>query len=251
MTPLNDEQIEAVLQGRRPYPADMDAQTAGRLAERRAIRQRLRGAFASVTPDEAWASTLRQRLRAEARQAQASRRRAIPFPFRGWKPIAAAAALLLAVGAAFVLTHASPAGAADFFESVHAAHLADNYEPQSDPQKVAARLGEHVGKPVRVPAGNPKVNVEGCCTRKFKDRTVGAYLIRCGHGKTSILILPQTPRELGLGAPVKIDGRDYWQGAAGKCRYIATRLPAKTYVAVSRIPRDVLLRCLREVVEQD
>jgi len=230
---LNDEQLESIVQGDLTQPAGLDAADRRRVAEARAIRERLRGACGPLRAGE----ELRRRVAdACAASAGAPGRHAAVFSRRG--AAAAAAGVLVAAGAGLYLaTRPSAAMAADeALVAIHRANLsaAGQLQPYGDANAVAARLGEQLGATVRVPQRAAAGQLVGWRVASLRGRPVGSYVLRRPDGsEVSIVISPLRPKELGwpctCGQP---DCRCVHEEQCQGCGLAARRAGGLTYCAV-------------------
>ncbi|KKL93345.1 hypothetical protein LCGC14_1875640, partial [marine sediment metagenome] len=180
MSHLSDEQLEAVLAGEVGEVAEGEHllgcnHCRARLAERRAVRSRLRSAFNSVRPGEGFSERLARRLDRSGRPSQAAK--VIPLPRMGrlrralWPALAAAAMLAIAVGAGIYLFPPDIASAAEAeLFNLHRHSLSDHAElyASSDPEALARHFKERLGFSVALPRLGAGMSLRGCCVAHFR-----------------------------------------------------------------------------------
>ncbi len=203
MTHLTDEQFEDVVQGLAPEPAHLAECPAcrDRLAERRAVRDRLRSAMASVRPDAALAERIRratETARAVPTAAPAKRLAHRPLPRLAWASLAAAAVILIAVTTILYLT--APNSAQAELVRIHTANLSASpgFYAEADPAKLAEYLKTELGFQPAAPQLGQGMAMRGCCVAHFQGHAVGSYVVKTPRGSLSIIVVPQTPAQLGM-----------------------------------------------------
>jgi len=246
MTHLAGEQFEDVVQGRAPEPAHLAECPAcrERLAEQRAIRDRLRSSFASVHADAALAERVRrageERLARPLRIHQLSR--------TAWATLAAAAAaVILAIPAILYLTAPNLASAAQAeLVKIHTGNLAAGHEffTEADPAKLADYLKTQLGFEPAAPRLGQGMAIRGCCLAHFKGEHVGSYVVDTPRGPISIIVVPQAPEALRMTEKFESGGRTFWSGSFARNSMVAVRIGGYTYCAVGEVPRDLLTRIL-------
>ena len=240
---FTDEQLEEVLQGQRPQPTDLDDAQRRQLAEARAVRNRLRSAFAGVGAGDLLAARVR------SQQAAGLLRTA-----RRWLPLAAAAAALIALGPLLMqLIAPRHAGAAQAeLASIHEANLKPGGQLQAvrDRHHLEAFLAEKLSARPALPRGDD-VNFCGCCTARFRGRDVTSYMIDVSGERISIIIGQVDPDTLSFGHKFSRDGRTFWGCGSGKCRMVAMRLGEYTYFAVGETGHEALTDVLVRLLPRD
>jgi len=252
---LTDEQLEEVLQGRRPAPGDLDESQRRQLAEAAAVRDRLRAAFETVSAPEALADRIRSQL-ADGPEGQSGDRPHKPNIIRivgRLVPLAAAAAVLIAVVPMLLnMGGPKPAAAAQAqLASIHEANLKekDHLHHKGDRDKLAVFLARKLGTPAALPQGDD-VDFCGCGTTRFRSKTVATYMLNLSGRRVSIVITNVDPGTLGFQHKFARAGRTFWACGFGDCRMVAMRLGQHTYFAVGETSHDdlidVLVRLLPE-----
>lgn len=250
MTHLSDEQLEDVLQGRMAEPDDLDAPSRQRLTEHRAIRSRLRSAFASVQAGDQLAARIRGRLAETA----GGERRTIPlWRHRFWRHLlAAAAVLLIAIPVVIYLSMPEPAGAAQArLFRIHQDNLtgAAGFHRETDPDKIATDLRNQLGYSPALPRADGRTEFKGCCIAKFRRRSVASYLIQTPRGPVSVIVLPDEPESLRFGRKSLLQGRTCWSCSHGSCNMAAVRLGGYTYCAIGEVPHEQLREILARILQ--
>ncbi len=148
MSHLTDEQLEDILQGNleRPEHLEQCPECLGRLAEARALVQRLRQAFSSVHASGPLADRIRAALTARLPAAANVRPRIIPAPGRHrlWSALAAAAAILivtLPIGF-YAHTGAQAKAAQTALTEIHQSNLGSPNEPMAPAARCRERFDD-------------------------------------------------------------------------------------------------------------
>lgn len=216
----------------------------------RALRQRLRTAFASVTTPSALAERIQQaasavRARGEAIRAVARPPRPIVLQLRrhAWQLAAVAAMLLIAVPFIVFFAGPSPATAApQELAGIHRNNLtgANHRFVEDQPDKMAAYFKEQLGFVPAIPKMNQGMAIRGCCVAHFRDKIAGSYVVNTPHGLISIIVVTDDPASLGLTQQTRQNGLTIWQGGFAKNRMAAVRLGNYTYTAVGEVSQATL-----------
>ncbi len=239
MTHLSDEQIEALLgEGREdPHLRECPA-CRQRLAEARAVRERVRKAFASVEPPAGFAERLRRSLQqppVEDAPAAAERPRR-PLYIRLLPVLAAAAVLLIAIPAGYEIFAPAPAAAA--LAQIHADGVAGRggFRPETDVGRMTAYLAGSADVRPEAPTICQRCStLAGGCAAEFRGRRVPAYCITTPEGKVTIIDLAESPGDLGLERAGERNGLPVWTGEHDGTRLAATVFRGRTYVAVGEL----------------
>lgn len=257
MKRYSDEQLEEILQGRQPEPADLDTGSKRRVAEMRAVRERLRSAFASVHAGGAFAERLGQRLTAAAKptpvRRPTSRRVLRPWFWRVGLPAVAAAAVLL-IGVPLWMHWSGPgdSSAQAALVGIHRSILSPppgmEFIEDDDPERVASWLKERVGVAPTVPCGSSGAAVKCCCVSKFRGKRVGSYMLQCPKGAVTVVLTEDTPGSMRLRHSKVRNGWTFWTCEYGPCKIAATRVGNLTYCVVGETSHDVLLGVLDQIL---
>lgn len=253
---LSDEQLEDIISGRVGTPEDMDPRDSRRVAEMRAVRDRLRSAMASVQMGEPAVERIRRAVRdaasvGEERSARAhAGSRVIRFPrLVRWLP-AAAAAIIIAVAIPFLLPD-TPTAHAELV-GIHTANLSGGrgFHRESDPLKIVRALEAKLGYAPAVPATDSGASVVGCRVKMFRGQRVATYLIELPEGKASIIISDDVPESMKSTRSIK-QKTVYLCGCGhDDCTMVAVRLGGRTYIALGKVPREVLTELLLGLLDE-
>jgi len=241
MNHLTEEQIDRILVGDEPEPSHLGecSQCRAAVEERRAMRQRLQGAFESVRPPAGLATRLRQQVLDRASQGQASGGR--PSRLRQlrpvWATLAAAAVLFLAVTLGLSLLSADPVqAAADALAEIHQANLSGRavLHAESDPAKAARYLESKLGYAPLAPGPRVGVKLRGGSLCEFQGKPGASYILDTPKGPVSIVVVGEP-----LGCLCGCDGPTCGNGGActcgsGPCNIVKMELHGRSYCAVGR-----------------
>jgi len=81
----------------------------------------------------------------------------------------------------------------------------------------------------------------------FKGQAVGSYVVDTPRGPISIIVVPQTPEDLGMTATFESGGKAFRSGAFARNSMVAFRLGGYTYCAVGEVPNDLLTTILLDL----
>ena len=253
MNHLSDEQLEEVLQGWAPEPDHVACcqQCRTRLEEQRAIRTRLRSAFASVRADNGLIDSIRSSLRpTEAAAAPCDLERSKPVRRVRrllWPALAAAAVLVIGLPLGLYLVWPGQAAAAEgelweIHQHGRSSHT-DLYV-HADPEEVAAYLHDKLGFRPAFPRLGVGMALRGCCVAHFRKKPAGSYVVDTDRGVISIIVVTEKKQVLGLTGSTEYKGRTYAAGSYRKCRMVAIELQGYTYCAVGEVPYAFLAELL-------
>jgi anti-sigma factor RsiW len=250
MTHLTDEQFEDVLAGAaEPSHLAECGECRARLAERRAVRDRLRASFASVRPSAALADRVRQAAAGPAAVVSIQHKRRMAR--LGWETLAAAAAVLVAVSIPAILYLTTPreAAAQEELAQIHEHNLMAHNEfyADADPAKIAEYLKTQLGFQPATPRPGQGLAMRGCCVTHFKGQEVGSYVVDTPRGPISIIVVPQNPKALGLTQTVQAGGQEFWTGGFATNNLVVARRGAYSYCAVGEVPHDLLTQVLLDL----
>ncbi len=254
MTHLSDQQLDAILQG------DGDdqhiarcAQCAARLAERRAVADRLRSAFDSVrASDDLTSRARRGAAGGPAVKLVAHRPPPRRSPLRWAMPAAAAAVVVLSVlAASLLLPPPTPALAAqEELYNIHQHSLSPHpgLYASADPTELAKFLRAELGFDVAVPELGAGMSLRGCCVVHFKKQPVGSYVVDTPRGVISVIVVAESLESLGMATGADRSGRMYGMGSFAKCSMVAVTLDGYTYCAVGEVPHEMLMDLLAKLI---
>ncbi len=256
MTHLNDEQFEEVLSGQMPEPEHLAEceLCRNRLAEHRAMRERLQSAFASVHAGASLAEGIGDTLRyapvETAPEASAGRGRVLRFA-RWAMPLSAAAVVLIGVSAFLLFTGPEPAkaGMAELYR-IHQHAMSPHTElfSDADPEALAGFLKTELGFAPAVPKLGAGMSLRGCCVTHFRDKPVGSYVVDTPRGVMSVIVVKETPRSLGMQTPVQRGDHTYMAGSFAMCNMVTVQQNGYTYCAVGEVSVEYLTDLLEQLV---
>lgn len=256
MKHLTDEQMEDILAGTADEHPHLEgcALCRGRLAEHRAVRARLRTAFAGVHSSDA----LRQAVRTGIGGATgASRRRSAAVQqtrrvlSQVWPALAAAAVLVLAIFAGTHLSRPRQAGAAQMeLVTIHQQNLSPHGEfyVQADPDKLAEYFKTHLGFEPRFPHLGEGLKLWGCCKAHFRGAIVGSYVVQTPRGMVSVIVVTDTPESLGLKRVEREGAPPFLAGAYARVKLAARQVDGYTYCVVGETSMELLADLLDRLV---
>ena len=246
MNHLTDEQFEDIIQGLLPGPGHLV--DCGRcrelLAEKAAIANRLRSAFASVKPDEELVQKIRRQLNIRSMpsdQAQVNSLWDLRSHWRGWTvAFSAAAALIVLVPVLMYFAAPSSAVAAQAeLVMIHEHNLSPGHEfySEADPEKLAEYFKGKLGFNPRLPELGHGMSLRGCCVRHFKGEVVGSYVVDTPRGIISVIVVTDTPKEMGMTHMPEKAGyeQSFWESSYAQCNMVTVRLGGRSYCAIGEI----------------
>ena len=243
---LTDEQLEAIVCSQAPEPADLDAADRARLTEARAVRGRLKSAFASVTAGAALAERISASLRTPVAADQsdtARRRRVIRLTWR-LAPIAAAAALLIAVALLDFGAEPALAGPTELAR-IHNDNLTPTgrFLAVSDADQIARHFQKHLGFSPRIRVPGDRAVLVGGCVAEFRGKPAATYLLALGEQRVSVIVTSESPQDMGLVCECGCGLSDCTcchTGQCGDCNIISVRIGDRSYNVVGSVPPEVL-----------
>ncbi|UCD49882.1 MAG: hypothetical protein JSW27_20425 [Phycisphaerales bacterium] len=260
MNHLTEEQFEAILQGETEAPEHVAEcpECQARLAEKRALAQRLRQTFTSIQASSDLADRIRANVAAiaDGAAATASRPRTIVLAAhrRLWSTLAAAAAVLviaLPVGLYFNTSSQAKAAQTELVE-IHKRNVESLGElfVHEDPNELADYLEAKTGHTPTMLCPKSGLAMCGCSTSQFRGRTVGSYLVRGPSGPVSVVVIPDSPKSLGM-KPEK--GKQpsqpaVWRSRCGGCNMASVRIGDRSYYAVGQVAQENLDRVLTDLL---
>ena len=236
---LRPEQIEDILSGRAPQGEGLDAEDLARLEEARAMRARLRSAFASTRASDSLADKVRSGLRS----APAARGRVIRFPVR-FLSAAAAAALLILLPVLYSVLGPEPVQSSTVeLANIHKINLTgpEGFCSTGDCEEIKAYFSRKMGFAPKLLDRRPELRIVGCCVARLKGKTVATYVVELDHTKASIIITEDWPKELGLGCGC---GHPHCKCIHnGRCEglsIVSVRIGERSYSVVGDLPAESL-----------
>jgi hypothetical protein len=260
MKHMTDEQFEDILQGE-----DADLAHLGecqdcrdRLAEKKAIAERLRSAFGSVQASPDLAGRIRQKLDPGTAAATADqiaqhvstrhRRRKV------WPGLAAAAAILIVlIPLSIYLGSPSAAKAAQAeLVKIHNHNLSPDHEfySEAEPEKLAEYFKNKLGFNPRLPELGHGMALRGCCVKHFRGEVVGSYVVDTPQGVMSVVVVTDKPESLGITGKFEKGGQTFWKSSFAKCDMVSVRIGDYSYCAVGEISHDYLTELLGRLIPE-
>jgi hypothetical protein len=260
MNHLTEEQFEDILQGAQvPDHVEDCPQCRGVLAEKQALAERLRQTFTSIRAGSDLADRIRANLGtvSDNTPATKSHPRAILLVTRRrlWSGLAAAAAVLLvAIPLVLYIGTSSQAHAAQReLVGIHKQNLEsmDELFVHDDPHELARHLEDQIGHAPAMICTGSKLKVCGCCTRQFQGRTVGSYVVEAEGGPVSIVVVPDSPKTLGMKAERQVSSsqRPIWRASCQGCNMATVRIGDRSYCALGQVNHNELTAVLDNLLE--
>jgi len=256
MNHLTDEQFEDIIQGDSIDASHLQQcpECSNRLAEKRALAERLNLAFTSIKPDSDLADRIRDQLDPTVPSA---RRESVGIIKTLW-PILATAAAILIVAVPLSLYFAAPstAGAAqEQLVNIHKHNIqqANEFYTEADPEKLAQYFKEKLGFSPALPCVGQGMEMLGCCVAHFKGRVVGSYVVDTPKGPVSVIVVTDTPKTIGMTRMARKAGdkQKFWKGSFAKCKMVTVRLGDYSYCAVGEISHDQLREFLSRLLPRN
>jgi len=249
---LTDEQIESILARTEPELADLDRNDHQRLAEARAVRDRLKSAFASTIAGASLAERISASLKTPPARSprDAGRRRRAIWLTRHLVPVAAAAAAVFVV--AVVLEFgAEPAPGPAELVRIHNDNLtaAGQFVAEADADRIAEHFREHLGFAPRICPHDEHTALKGGCVARFRGRKAATYLLAADDREISVVVTDEPPDAMGLTCKCgcgMAECRCFHTGQCSGCNIVSVRIAGHSYTAVGAAPpeqlKDILAR---------
>ncbi|MHC4150195.1 MAG: hypothetical protein ACYSR5_12015 [Planctomycetota bacterium] len=260
MNHLTDEQLEEIMLSESPgseHLADC-AQCKERLAEKEALANRLRSAFAAVKGSEELAEQIRRQVN---RHSSATKLQAsgpllrIRSHWRRWLVIGSvAAALAIAGPIVFYFTTSSPVAAARaelvqiHEDNVFGRHASHEFHSETDPDKLAQYFKDKLGFTPYMPLLDQGTALRGCCVRHFRGQIAGSYVVDTPGGVMSIVVVTDPAESFGTGGRFERDGYVFWKSSFAMCDMVTVRLGDYSYCAVGETSHEYLTELLSRLL---
>ncbi len=249
MNHLTNEQFEDIMQGN-----DIDLTHLNQcqdcrdsLAEKQAIAARLRSAFASVKADDGLADRIRCQIKQNSEIADSAKSIQHTWTTRLhhklWPALATAAAILIVLvplSLFFSLPSAAKAAQAELV-MIHQQNLGPHREfyRDADPEKLAEYFKDKLGFTPAFPCTGQGMAIRGCCVAHFKGQIVGSYVVDTPKGVISIIIVTDTPRQIGMTHMPEKTGyeQSLWKSSYAQCNMVTVRLGDYSYCAIGGISK--------------
>jgi anti-sigma factor RsiW len=261
MSHLTQEQFEDILQGGQPIPEHVGQcpDCRARLEEKKALAQRVRGAFFAIQAGPNLTNRIQADITAAGQAAGAARTwpQIIPLQFRRHirSTLAAAAAILITVAfVAFYIDTGSRIKAAQTeLVGIHRANLnsLEQSANSGDAQGAGTQVESEVGYSPVMPCGQAEMNACRCTVRQFCGRPVASYVVKGPNAPVSVIVVPHSPKALGM-MPARGEvaaKRTVWQAACGNCNMASVRIGERSYCAVGQVTQEELASVLNALSE--
>jgi hypothetical protein len=260
MNHLTPEQFEDIIASGATGHPHLDAcpQCRRLLAEKIALAQRLRAAFASVDAPSRLRSSITDMVRtlsSAAQTASPSRNlRLLLLRHRIISSLAAAAVILIALLplAVYFSTPASAKAAQTQLAAIHTRNLTphQDFYSDDDPDKLAAYFKDNLGFSPAFPCTGNGLAIRGCCLAHFNNKIAGSYVVDTPRGPISVIVVPDTPRQLGMTAMNATTqfNQTLYKASFEKCSMAAVRLGGYSYCAVGAASHDYLADLLTRLI---
>jgi hypothetical protein len=257
MNHLTGEQFEEIMMSDSPRPAHLAdcAECRERLAEKEALANRLRSAFAAVKGGEELAEQIRRQinLHSSATELQASKPLLnLRSHWRRWLVIGSVAAALAISGPiVFYRTAPSPVAAARAeLVQIHKDNLSGRHEfhSETNPDKLAQYFRDKLGFTPYMPLPNQGMALRGCCVRHFRGQIAGSYVVDTPGGVMSIVVVTDPAESFGTGGRFEQDGYVFWKSSFAMCDMVTVRLGDYSYCAVGETSHEYLTELLTRLL---
>jgi hypothetical protein len=257
MNHLTNEQLEDCLRGRDVDLTHLDQcqDCRDRLAEKRAIAAKLRLAFASVKADEGLADRIRDQINQNSETADSTKSIATRLHHKLWPALTAAAAVfvLLVPLSMYLLTPSTATAAQAELVMIHQQNLGSHREffSDTDPEKLAGYFKDKLGFVPAFPCTGQGMEIRGCCVAHFKDKIVGSYVVDTDKGVISIIVVTDTPKQLGMTHMPGKKGYDQslWKSSYAQCNMVTVRLGDYSYCAIGEVS-EISYKYLRDLLSR-
>jgi anti-sigma factor RsiW len=259
MSHLTEEQFEQFLQGTEMptgHLADCDM-CKQKLAEKKALKERLRSAFSNIEPSADLAHKIRQEIRlkqAPGKTLVLSLTKELRSHWRAVTAATTAIAAMLILAPIFIYTTTEQATAAQAaLVEIHEHNLsADHgFHSEADPEKLAAYFKDKLGFSVIMPESGHGLALRGCCVRHFQGQVVGSYVVETPAGVISVVVVTDTPQSMGISGKFKKGSHTYWKSQFAKCDMVSVRIGGYSYCAVGEISHEYLTDLLSRLLPQE
>ena len=254
MSHLTDEQLEEIIQDDSLAFEHLDScqLCKQRLAEKRALTDRLKLAFSKVEMATELEQRIRTQLNINSKTSSEPKIKILDFRAH-WKSISAiaAAAIILIVAVPVSMRLMTPALAAQAqLVQIHEHNMSGSHEfySESDPAKLAQYLKGKLGFTPSMPTPGRGLALRGCCIRHFRGKVVGSYVVETPEGIVSVIVVTDTPKSMGMKRNSKLKGRTFWEGSFAKCEMVTVSLDGLSYCAVGEVSREYLTDLLLQLL---
>ena len=213
-----------------------------------AMRERLRRAFTPIHAPDELSEKVKRTLRVRIQPADKTKpAHHIASRWRYWMPAAAAVLLVFLIIVAFA---PSSAMAAPELAQIHYRNLDHDHMffAESDPVQLAGYFRRNLGFHPLFPKNGQGLALRGCCVQHFRGKQVGSYVVDTPDGVISIIVVPDTLRQLGMKGAFTMSGHQFGTSAFATNNMAAVRIGQFTYCAVGKIPHEYLTRVLVQLL---
>jgi hypothetical protein len=249
MTHLTDEQFEDVMLNRTPPRHLLECRIcADRLQEKQALAERLRRSLSGVQAGEHLAEQVKRKLRIRVQPAESPCRKHRGIHPRLWMAAAAAFAVI----PLFTMLFAPSSAIAAKAELIQIHNL--NIDPdhtffsESDPVKLAAFFKRNLGFKPLMPATGMGLSLRGCCVQRFRGKEIGSYAVDTPNGIISIVVVPDTPADLGMKDFFLMNGYRSGKSVFADNSMVAVRIGNYTYCAIGQVSHNFLTSVLTQLL---
>ena len=256
MSHLTDEQLEEIIQDDSSASEHLDGcqLCKQRLAEKRALTDRLKLAFSKVEMAGELEQRIRTQLNLNLKTSSEPKIKILDFRTH-WKSISAIAAaaiiLMVAIPVSMRVMAPSEALAAQAqLAQIHEHNMSGSHEfySEADPAKLAGYLKEKLGFTPSIPTPGQGLALRGCCIRHFRGKVVGSYVVETPEGIVSVIVVTDTPKSMGMKRSSKRKGRRFWEGSFAKCEMVTVSLDGLSYCAVGEVSHEYLTDLLLQLL---
>lgn len=260
MNHLTPEQFEDIVASGRTHHPHLDTcpQCRQILAEKTALAKRLRTAFASVDAPSSLRDRITDTIRNQSSAAQTTptsrNLRLLLLRHRIISSLAAAAVIIIALLplAVYISTPASAQAAQAQLAGIHLQNLAphQDFYSDDDPDKLAAYFKDNLGFSPAFPCTGNGMAIRGCCLAHFNNKIAGSYVVDTPRGPISIIVVPDTPKQLGM-TPMNTKTpsiQTIYKASFAKNSMAAVRLGGYSYCAVGSASHDYLADLLTQLL---
>ena len=255
MNHLTNEQFEDIMQGRNMDLAHLNECQDCRdlLAEKQAIAARLRSTFASVKAGKGLADRVRCQINRNSETTETAKSIQHTWTTRLhhkiWTALTAAAAILIALVplSMYVSVPSTATAAQAELVMIHQQNLGPHREFYNDtkPEKLAEYFKDKLGFTPAFPCTGQGMAIRGCCVAHFKGQIVGSYVVDTPKGVISIIVVTDTPRQMGMSHMPEKTGyeQSLWKSSYAQSNMVTVRLGDYSYCAIgeiSKIPHKYL-----------
>ena len=208
-----------------------------------ALGERLRGAYASLNPDDVLAGSIRAEMAAET-AAEPPKPRVFRLRWR-LATLAAAAVVAITTVGLFVYPGRPHAhgGAVAELRQIHKDNLAggSGFLHTNDPKQAEAYFKRELGFVPKVLCSEDSLKLTGFRTVKFRGQIVANYTVASDAGEVSIVVADGNPKALGLKCNCGHHGCScVHKGQCDECTIAGVEIDGRSYCAIGNVSKEVL-----------